>query len=77
MDALQAASPPVYVIDPEWQAGAVLADYRVIGDGQEMDANLFCQVALTVRSGPGKEASREVTYIVSTAPNLTVARKLF
>lgn len=77
VDALQAGSPPVYVIDAEWQSGAVLTDYKVLGDGQEMDANLFCPVALTLRGPNGREVKREATYIVSTAPNLTVSRKLF
>jgi hypothetical protein len=76
-DALQTQSPPIYMIDMEWQSGAVLKDYRLVNDGKEMDANLFCPVVLTVRGPGGKETSREVTYIISTAPNLTVSRKLF
>jgi hypothetical protein len=77
IDALQAASPPVYVIDPEWQAGAKLLSYEVAGDGEEKDAHLFCPVRLTVRDPSGREVKREVTFVVSTAPNLTVSRKLF
>lgn len=76
-DALQAASPPVYVIDAEWQAGAGLKDYSLAGDGQAVDANLFAPVVLTVRTPAGVEVKREVTYIVSTAPNRTVTRKVF
>jgi hypothetical protein len=77
VDALQHASPPVYVIDPEWQAGSRLKDYQIVGAGEAKDANLFCPVKLTLREPGGKEARREVTYIISTAPNLTVSRKLF
>lgn len=76
-DALQKASPPVFVIDPDWQAGAALKDYRITGDGKAMDANLHCPVTLTVRAANGAEATREVTFIVSTAPNRTVSRKVF
>jgi hypothetical protein len=76
-DALQAASPPIYVIDNEWQQGAVLKGYEIVGDGEEKDAHLFAKVRLTVREAGGKDVTREVTYIVSTAPNLTVSRKLF
>jgi hypothetical protein len=75
-DALQAASPPIYVIDPDWQAGVALAKYEIVSDGKEMDAQLLCPVVLTLRQ-QGREVSREVTFYVSTAPNLTVARKLF
>lgn len=73
----QSASPPVYVIDPDWQAGAVLKDYKLVNDGTAMDAHLHCQVRLTVRPAGGAESTREVTYIISTAPNLTVTRKVF
>lgn len=76
-DALQKASPPIYVIDSEWQQGAVLKGYEVLGEGEEKDAHLFAKVRLTVREAGGKDVTREVTYIVSTAPNLTVSRKLF
>lgn len=76
-DALQSASPPIYVIDAEWQGGAVLKDYKILTDGEEKDAHLFCPVRLTVRGTNGQEMTTEVTYIISTAPNLTVSRKLF
>jgi hypothetical protein len=77
VDGLQKATPPIFVIDPEWQSGAVLKDYKLVGDGKEMDANLFCTVSLTVRPPGGAETTREVTFIVATAPNLTVSRKVF
>jgi len=76
-DALQSASPPIYVIDPEWQGGAVLKDYQIVDDGKEMDAHLFSSVKLTLRGSGGQEVKREVTYVISTAPNLTVSRKVF
>ncbi len=76
-DALQKTSPAIYVIDQEWQDGAVLRDYRLVGDGEEKDAHLYCRVSLTVRSPGSAEVTREVTYIVSTSPNRTVTRKVF
>lgn len=76
-DALQKAAPAIYVIDQEWQDGVALKDYRLVGDGEEKDAHLYCRVALTVRSPGGAEATREVTSIVSTSPNRTVSRKVF
>src|SRR5262245_12926219 len=75
--ALEKASPPIYIIDPEWQSGTRLTDYKILGDGEEKDAHLFCKVRLTVRTPAGKESKQEVTFIVSTAPNLTVSRKIF
>ncbi len=77
VDALQGASPPIYVIDMEWQAGSRLKDYQLVNDGEEKDAHLFCPVRLTLIDPKGHEVKREVTYIVATAPNLTVSRKVF
>jgi hypothetical protein len=76
-DALQSASPAIHVIDPQWQEGVALLDFRIAGDGKEMDAQLTCPVVLTVRDRKGKQINQEVTFYVSTAPNFTVARKLF
>lgn len=77
VEQLQSASPPIYVIDPDWQSGAVLRDYQLVGEGTAMDANLSCPVRITVRVPGRGETTREVTFIVSTAPNLTVSRKVF
>jgi hypothetical protein len=78
VDALQSASPPIYVIDMEWQGGSTLKDFEIVGSGEAKDAHLLCQVKLTTRApGTGKETKKEQTYIVSTAPNLTVSRKVF
>lgn len=75
--ALQSASPPIYVIDTEWESGAVLTDYKLVNNGEAKDAQLYCPVKLTIREPGGKEVQREVTYMISTAPNQTVARKVF
>ena len=77
IDALQDEDPPIYVIDMDWRAGLKLKEYQVMGDGREMDAHLYCPVKLTVQKSNGKEANAQVTYIIATAPNLTVARKVF
>jgi hypothetical protein len=76
-NALEKGSPPIYVIDPDWQAGVKLTDYQILGDGEEKDAQLFARVRLVIRGPDGKDAAREVTFMVATAPNLTVARKIF
>ena len=77
VEYLQSASPPIYVIDPEWQAGALLKEFKLVGDGTPQDANLLCPVLLTLRVGGRPETTREVRFVVSSAPNLTVSRKLF
>jgi hypothetical protein len=77
VDALQKASPPIYVIDMEWQSGGKLADYQIVSEGEEKDAHLYCPVKLLLHDSKGQETKREVTYIISTAPNFTVSRKVF
>jgi hypothetical protein len=77
VDALQSAAPPIYVIDTEWQGGAKLKDYQIVSDGDEKDAHLYCPVKLTLQDRGGQEVKKEVIYIISTAPNLTVSRKVF
>src|SRR5579883_1741661 len=72
-DALQRASPPIYVIDTEWQSGVPLTEFRLVSDGEEKDAQLFCPVRLTVRGPDGKAVQRDVIFMVSTAPNITVS----
>jgi hypothetical protein len=76
-NALQSAAPPIYVIDMDWRAGAKLKDYRIVNNGEEKDAHLFCHVKLTLQYGGGKEVTSEVTYVIATAPNLAVSRKVF
>jgi hypothetical protein len=77
VDALQGDDPPIYVVDMDWQAGVKLAAYQIVNDGQEKDAQLFCPVKLTLRDPRGKETSKQVIYMIATAPNLVVSRKVF
>ena len=59
VDALQNASPPIYVIDMEWQGGSILKDYEIVGPGEEKDAHLMCRVKLTVRAPRALERKPE------------------
>ena len=77
VDALQSANPAIYVIDTEWQGGSKLVEYQISSNGEEKDAHLYCPVQLTVRDQNGRIGKRDVTYIISTAPKLTVSRKVF
>jgi hypothetical protein len=69
-------SPEVVVQDWDWQAGAHLKEFNILGPGDARDANLFCQVRLTLER-PGQSAVQQtVTYVVGTDPVLTVFRGL-
>ena len=64
--------------DFEWQRGAKLLDYKLLGDGQARDANLSIQVKLTLAPATGKSKNLEKTvyYLVGTSPSVTVFRDM-
>ena len=47
------------VQDFEWQGGAKLIDYQVLGEGQERDANLSVKVKLTLVGNRQGQEHRE------------------
>jgi hypothetical protein len=77
VDALREESPPVVVQDFDWTGGMKLLDYEVVGEGKPVDANLIAQVKLTLQDKQGAQSEKTVTYVVGTAPALTVFRDMF
>ncbi len=76
-EALRERSPAITAQDMDWESGHRLIGYEVLGGGKELDANLECPVRLTLRDPQGREARKDVQYIVGTDPSITVFRKLF
>lgn len=73
-ESWQEKKPKVVVQDMEWQAGTKLNTFEILGDGEAIDANLYCKVKLKLES-PGKgKREQTVTYLVGTSPVLTVFR---
>lgn len=77
IEAVQKASPPIFVNDTEWGSGSVLKEYRLIDDGKEMDIYLSCAVELKLVLPDKSEVVKSVTYMVRTSPELTIKRKMF
>jgi hypothetical protein len=77
VDSLREESPPVVVQDFDWTSGMKLVDYELVGDGKPVDANLIAQVKLTLQDKEGTQREKTVTYVVGTAPALTVFRDMF
>jgi hypothetical protein len=77
VDALREETPPVVVQDFDWTGGMKLLNYEFIGEGEPVDANLIAQVKLTLEDKQGAQREKTVTYVVSTAPALTVFRDIF
>ncbi len=66
--------PEVVVQDPDWNAGAKLKSFELLDDGKAVDANLNCRVKLILQIPEKGETERNVSYVVSTSPVLTVFR---
>jgi hypothetical protein len=66
--------PEVVVQDFDWSDGFKLKRFEMLGPGDPRDANLYCQVRLTLESPKQVELNRIVTYVVGTDPVLTVFR---
>lgn len=75
-DALQKQSPAIVVQDLDWTSGMKLMGYEIAGEGKESGANLIAQVKLTLADNQGAQTEKTVTYVVGTAPVLTVFRDL-
>lgn len=75
-DQWRKRDPEVVVQDMDWMGGAKLLSYELIGAGEARDANLHCQVKLTLKKANGESVNRTVTYVVGTDPVCTVMRGL-
>lgn len=73
MDDLRKRSPEIVVQEAQWTNGAKLQEFELVGDGRAEDANWYCEVELTLIPAGGSEPKKKnVTYVVGTAPVLTV-----
>ena len=75
--SLQKASPSIVVQDMDWTSGAKLIKFEILSDPKPMDANLIAKVKLKLSDANGQESEKDVTYMVGTAPALTVFRDMF
>jgi hypothetical protein len=76
LEALQEENPAIVVQDFDWAGGMKLLKYEVLGPGKEESANLVAQVKLTLADASGTQSNKTVTYVVGTAPALTVFRDM-
>ena len=80
--SLASSSTPMTVQDFEWDTGAKLIDYELVGDGRADGPNLRIQVKLTMTgdSVKGKKdkkpTEKKASYVVGTSPRLTVFRDI-
>ena len=75
-ESLQEKKPKIVVQDLDWKTGTKLLAFEILGEGDAIDANLYCKVKLKMES-PGKgKSEKTVTYLIGTSPVLTVFRSV-
>lgn len=73
-DALLKLSPPIYAQDADWVTGRKLTNYSIVSDGEPTAGNLAIPVTITLTGPKGATAEKQVIFLVTTAPHLTVTR---
>jgi hypothetical protein len=75
-DTLRDGSPSIIAQDPDWVTGARLVAYTLDGDDKRVAENLFVPARLTLKLKNGKQATKNVTYVIGTSPQVMVFRSL-
>jgi hypothetical protein len=73
--SLSAQSPPIRVIDGDWERGSRLVEYQIVSEGQPLGLNRQCAVALTLKDPKGREVRKTVTYVVAAGESPVVSRQ--
>jgi len=68
-------TPPVYVAEEMWLGGTKLDRFEITQPAELFGTNVRLGVRLTCVDQRGSKREREVTYLVTTTPALTVARE--
>ena len=68
-------TPPVYVAEDIWLSGSKLQDYQLVDEGERFGTNIRFHVKLKVAGSRGAAKQRNVSYLVTTTPALTIARE--
>ncbi len=71
---LREGSPPVYVAEELWEQGFLLSGFAIDGVGEHYGSNVRFLVTLNGKDKGGAGVSRQVKYLVTTTPALTIAR---
>ncbi len=74
-DELQAADPPITVIDEDWLEGRRLLEFQILSGEEAVGTSIRCPVRLKLVRADGREESLEVLYAVSTDPIIHISRR--
>ncbi len=74
---LKSGDQRIVVQDIDWSRGMKLKGFKLLDEGREEDANLFCEVELMLEPASGGEpVKKTVIYVIGTDPVLTVFRAI-
>ena len=74
-DELRQRVPPVYVAEDLWRQGFQLTDYSIDGSGEMFGTNVRVRVTLKGNGLRGEPINRQMKYLVTTTPAMTIARE--
>ena len=73
---LTSVSPPIKVIEADWEKGSKLVEYEIVKEEKTGDHSLLVTVNLKLEPPKGKPTTPVARYIVNTVPEITVFRKV-
>ena len=75
-ESLHKRSPPIYLNDSDWKAGAKLLSYEIVEPLEPFGRQLRCAVKLTLESAKGgAKSEKRIGYQVETNPAFVIARE--
>ena len=72
---LREYDPPIYVADDDWYQGSQLRRYSIVGTGEKHGTNVRVTVDLEISDAAGRVHQKNIQYLVTTVPALTIARE--
>jgi hypothetical protein len=74
--SLEQLERPIKFVDPDWNSGATLMEYRIIKAGFEDESAMTCTVGLKIELR-GKTIDKSVSYRVVSSPKWVIDRNTF
>ncbi|WP_165065903.1 hypothetical protein [Paludisphaera rhizosphaerae] len=74
-DELTKGTPPMLVVDGDWDKKSKLTEYVVEGDGEPVGAGVRWKVPITITTKAGKTVKKDAIYVVNIAGTIVVTRE--
>ena len=74
-ESLESRTPPIRVVDLDWQEGYTLVDYKADVQGRLVGYDMNYPVVLELKSPSGNAVKKSAVYTISTHPQVLVLRQ--